>query len=78
MYPGVLGKSGDWVQLSWSGVSTPAKTDWVGIFLLASKDDKVDAAKHAPIKYQVKDLPSSAIYNSASTIDFDLCKQISL
>lgn len=47
-----LETSGSWVNVSWSGVTSPAKTDWIGIYA-PPVNNTVDPAAHAPVKYQV-------------------------
>jgi hypothetical protein len=38
---------GEWVELTWSGVSTPAETDWIGVY----SPSTVDIKKTKPVKY---------------------------
>lgn len=46
-------KSGDWVTVSWEGVSSPSKKDWVGVYSPpANNAYGINATKNAPIKYQ--------------------------
>lgn len=50
----LLEKSGEWVNVTWSGVHFPAKSDWLGVWVLPNSSVSIDARKRAPIKFQVK------------------------
>lgn len=51
--PTLLSKSGEWVNVSWSGVQFPTKDDWLGVWVLPNSTVSIDARKKAPIKFQV-------------------------
>lgn len=47
-------KSGDWVTVSWEGMSSPSKKDWIGVYSPpANNAYGINATKNSPIKYQV-------------------------
>ena len=53
--PGVLNKSGDWVDVTWSGVSNPStKDDWIGVYAPPTNGNTVNPQTQAPVKYQVR------------------------
>lgn len=54
--PTLLSKSGEWVNVSWSGVQFPTKDDWLGVWVLPNSTVSIDARKKAPIKFQVEPL----------------------
>ena len=48
-------KSGDWVTVSWEGMSSPSKKDWIGVYSPpANNAYGINATKNSPIKYQVQ------------------------
>ena len=47
----VLSSSGQWVDVSWSGVSNPSIQDWIAVYSPASNALRPD--QFAPIKYKV-------------------------
>ena len=47
-----LALSGSWVNVSWSGVSNPKKSDWIGVYS-PPIDNTIDPSYNAPVKYQV-------------------------
>ena len=51
--PALLSHSGEWVTVSWSGVSQPSAGDWIGIFSPPT-NGSIDPVQHAPYKYQVR------------------------
>lgn len=51
--PSLLNKSGEWVNISWTGVYFPDKDDWVGVWVLPNSTVSIDAREQAPIKFQV-------------------------
>lgn len=53
--PTTLSKSGEWVTVTWEGVSSPSKKDWIGVYSPpANNAYGINATKNAPIKYQVQ------------------------
>ena len=52
MSPDKLKTNGLWVSVSWSGVSSPNESDWIGVYLPHSREG-IDPGKQAPVKYQV-------------------------
>ena len=48
----VLKSSGSWINVSWSGVSDPKKSDWIGVYS-PPIDSTIDPSYNAPVKYQV-------------------------
>ena len=46
-----LETSGSWVNVSWSGVTTPTTKDWIGVYS-PPVNGSIEPA-HAPVKYQV-------------------------
>ena len=52
--PNTLEHSGDWVTVSWSGVSYPNFEDWIGVYTPPTNGNSVDPQKQAPVKFQVK------------------------
>ncbi len=50
-------RSGDWVTLYWDNVPHPSDSDWIGVYV-PTKDGKIDAVNHAPVKYQVSIIPT--------------------
>ena len=53
MNTSILEHTGEWVNVSWSGVPTPGDEDWVGVYSPPVNGNTVDPAAHAPVKYQV-------------------------
>lgn len=52
--PTTLTKNGEWVTVTWEGVSSPSKKDWIGVYSPpANNAYGINATKNAPIKYQV-------------------------
>lgn len=49
---GTLNASGEWADVKWSNVWCPAKTDWVGMFVMANGTDVINPKLQAPVKYQ--------------------------
>ena len=49
----VLESSGAWVNVSWSGVPSPGREDWIGVYS-PPVNNTIDHSAHAPVKYQVK------------------------
>ena len=52
--PNALEHSGDWVTVSWSGVSYPSFEDWIGVYTPPTNGNSVDPQKQAPVKFQVR------------------------
>eukprot|EP00731_Ephydatia_muelleri_P012121 Em0006g1015a len=51
--PTTLTKNGEWVTVTWEGVSSPSKKDWIGVYSPpANNAYGINATKNAPIKYQ--------------------------
>jgi hypothetical protein len=46
--PSVLPKSGSWVNVTWSGVPSPSRSDWIGVYAPSKANYKYTA----PLKYQ--------------------------
>ena len=52
--PNTLEHSGDWVTVSWSGVSSPSVEDWIGVYTPPTNGNSIDPKHHAPVKFQVR------------------------
>ena len=52
--PNTLEHSGDWVTVSWTGVSYPNFEDWIGVYTPPTNGSSVDPQKQAPVKFQVR------------------------
>ena len=50
--PTKLNKTGEWITVTWTGVSKPAKDDWIGVYS-PPVNQSIDPVKHAPVKFQV-------------------------
>ena len=48
----LLESSGEWVNVSWSGVSNPIGDDWIGVYS-PPVNNSIDPAAYAPVKFQV-------------------------
>ena len=48
----LLERSGDWLTVSWEGVTHPSDSDWIGVYS-PPINGGIDPTNHAPIKYQV-------------------------
>ena len=66
MNTSVLEHTGEWVNVSWSGVPTPGDEDWVGVYSPPVNGNTVDPAAHAPVKYQVCTLKALCQYISSN------------
>ena len=49
----LLKQSGDWVNVSWTGVPDPSHDDWIGVYSPPVNGSSIDPQAHAPVKYQV-------------------------
>ena len=47
--PDVLKTSGSWVEVTWSGVISPSREDWIGVYA----PGRANYTQTAPLKYQV-------------------------
>ena len=51
--PTTLNITGQWVTVTWSGVTNSSGGDWIGVFTPPTDKGGIDPKNHLPIKFRV-------------------------